>query len=253
VTSMKTVLVDDEPIARKVLREELKFVTDVEIVGEAENSRQAIKQIRSLKPDLVFLDLLMPGMGGFEIVKRLDDSFLPSIVIVTASDRHALEAFEAGAVDYLLKPVAEDRLARCLDRVRLLRKSDAAITESRVGVQNMALTDQAAKPRKIVGKMGKEYFLIPSSEVLAFQAERELVWIITPKQRYFAEQSLNVIEQKLSGQNFARVHRNSLVNLDHVIKMSPLSSYRWLLTLNNQQEFIVSKRQARAVQKRLSW
>jgi DNA-binding LytR/AlgR family response regulator len=80
-----------------------------------------------------------------------------------------------------------------------------------------------------------------------------LVWIITPNQRYLAEQSLNVIEQKISGQNFARVRRNSLVNLDHVIKMAPLSSHRWLLTLDNRQEFIVSKRQARAVQKRLSW
>jgi DNA-binding LytR/AlgR family response regulator len=89
--------------------------------------------------------------------------------------------------------------------------------------------------------------------VLAFQADRELVWIITPNQRYLAEQSLNVIEQKISGQNFARVRRNSLVNLDHVIKMAPLSSHRWLLTLDNRQEFIVSKRQARAVQKRLSW
>jgi two-component system, LytTR family, response regulator len=253
MTSMKAVLVDNEPIARKILRKELEFVPDINIVGETDNSQQAIKQIRSLKPDLVFLDLQMPEMDGFEIVRRLDDSFLPCIVIVTASDRHALQAFEAGAVDYLLKPVAEDRLARCLDRVRQLCKSDAAVAESIARIQNLALTDLAPKPRKIVGRIGEEYFLLPSSEVLAFQAERELVWIITPKQRYLATQSLNVIGQKLMGQSFARVHRNSLVNLDHVIKMSPLSSHRWLLTLDNQQEFIVSKRQARAVQKRLSW
>jgi DNA-binding LytR/AlgR family response regulator len=89
--------------------------------------------------------------------------------------------------------------------------------------------------------------------VLAFQAEHELVWIITRKQRYHAAQSLRAIEQKLAGLNFARVHRNSLVNLDHVVKMAPLSSHRWLLTLDNQHEFIVSKRQAHAVRKLLSW
>jgi DNA-binding LytR/AlgR family response regulator len=250
---MRAVLVDDEPIARKILREELEFVPDINIVGEADNSRQAIEQIRSLKPDLVFLDLQMPGMGGLVIVRRLDDPVLPCIVIVTASDQHALQAFEIGAVDYLLKPVAEDRLARCLDRVRWLCRNAAAVAESIVGIQDVSLTELAIRPRKVVGKIGEEYFLLPSDEVLAFQADRELVWIITPKLRYLAEQSLNVIEQKLSGQNFARVRRNSLVNLDHVIKMAPLSSHRWLLTLDNGQEFIVSKRQARAVQKRLSW
>jgi two-component system, LytTR family, response regulator len=253
MTSMKAVLVDNEPIARKILRKELEFATDVEIVGEADNSQLAIRQISSLKPDLIFLDMQMPGIGGFEIVRMFDDSVLPCIIIVTDSDQHALQAFEAGAVDYLLKPVAEARLARCLDRVRLLYKSDAVVTENIARIQNLALTDLTPKPRKIVGRIGEEYFLLPSSEVLAFQAERELVWIITPKQRYLATQSLNVIEQKLIGQSFARVHRNSLVNLDHVIKMSPLSSHRWLLTLDNQQEFIVSKRQAREVQKRLSW
>ncbi|HKQ75118.1 MAG TPA: LytTR family DNA-binding domain-containing protein [Blastocatellia bacterium] len=253
MTSMKAVLVDNEPTARRILREELELATDVEIVGEADNTPQAIKQIRSLKPDLVFLDLQMPGIGGFDIVRRFDDSVLPCIVIVTTSDQHALKAFEAGAVDYLLKPVAEDRLARCLDRVRLLCRCEATVAESLAKIQSLALTDLAPKPRKIVGRIGEEYFLLQSSEVLAFQAERELVWIITPKQRYLATQSLNVIERKLVGQSFARVHRNSLVNLDHVTKMSPLSSHRWLLTLDNHQEFIVSKRQARAVQQRLSW
>jgi DNA-binding LytR/AlgR family response regulator len=250
---MKAVLVDDEPIARKILREELEFVPDINIVGEADNSQQAIEQIHSLRPDLVFLDLQMPGMGGLEIVKRLDDPVLPCIVIVTASDQHALQAFEVGAVDYLLKPVAEDRLARCLDRVRWLRRNGGGDAEGIVGIQNLPPAELAIRPRKIVGRIGEEYFLLPSDDVLAFQADRELVWIITPKQRYLAEQSLNVIEQKLGGQNFARVRRNSLVNLDHVIKMAPLSSHRWLLTLDNRQEFIVSKRQARAVQKRLSW
>src|ERR1700686_258885 len=109
---MKTLIVDDEPIARRVLREELENVPDVSIVGEAENGKQALQQIAELRPDLVFLDLQMPVMGGFEVVQNLGGGHLPVLVIVTAYDEHAIEAFEAGAVDYLLKPVGEARLRK---------------------------------------------------------------------------------------------------------------------------------------------
>jgi two-component system, LytTR family, response regulator len=250
---IRTILVDDEPIARKVLREELEAVSDIEIVAEAQNGREAIEQIASLAPDLVFLDLQMPGIDGFEVVRRLHGGSLPCIVIVTAFDQHAIQAFEAGAVDYLLKPVSEERMARCLDRVRQLRRNALAVAESVARIQEIAPGERAARPKKIVGKLGEEYFLLETSQVLAFQAERELVWIITRKQRYLATQPLKVLQDKLAGLNFARVHRNCLVNMEHVAKMAPLSSQRWLLTLNNQQEFIVSKRQARTVQSLLSW
>jgi DNA-binding LytR/AlgR family response regulator len=103
--------------------------------------------------------------------------------------------------------------------------------------------------KKIIGRLGDAYYLIDIDSTLAFQAERELVWIITSKQKYLATQPLRAIQAKLAGLNFARVHRNSLVNLNHVAKMARLSSQRWLFTLSNQQEFIVSKRQAHAVQK----
>jgi len=252
-TPIRAILVDDEPIARKVLREELEPVPDVKIVGEAENGRQAIEQIHSLKPDLVFLDLQMPGIDGFEVLRRLDGSALPCVVIVTAYDQHAIRAFDAGAVDYLLKPLGEDRLGRCLERVRELRRSTSAVAQSLAKLQELTLGEPWARPRKVVGRIGEEYFLLDSSQVLAFQAERELVWIITRGQRYLATQPLKVIQQKLAGLNFTRVHRNSLVNMDHVAKMAPLSSQRWRLTLNNQQEFVVSKRQGRAVQKLLTW
>lgn len=250
---IRALLVDDEPIARKVLREELEEVDDVEVIGEAGNGPQALEQIEALSPDLVFLDLQMPGMNGFEVVRNLEGSALPCIVIVTAFDRHAVEAFEAGAIDYLLKPVGQDRLAKCLERVRQIRKSTLAVAESVARLQEAAAQGPQARPRKIVGKLGEEYHLLDSSHVLAFQAERELVWVVTRKQRYLATQPLKSIQAKLCGLNFARIHRNALVNLDRVSKMAPLSSQRWLLTLDNQQEFIVSKRQARAVQKLLSW
>ena len=120
---MKTLIVDDEPIARRVLREELETVPEVVIVGEAENGRQALQQIAELQPDLVLLDLQMPVMGGFEVVRKLGGGHLPVVVIVTAFDQHAIEAFEAGAVDYLLKPVGEERLRKAVERAGRLRKN----------------------------------------------------------------------------------------------------------------------------------
>ena len=119
--SIRTLLVDDEPIARAVLREELEVAApEIAIVGEAENGEQAIRQINNLHPDLVFLDLQMPGMNGLEVVRSLEGPNLPCVVIVTAYDQYAIRAFEAGAVDYLLKPVAEDRLQKAVERAKML-------------------------------------------------------------------------------------------------------------------------------------
>lgn len=247
-------LVDDEPIARRILREELEQLPEVEVIGEAEHGGQAIDRIYGLSPDLVFLDLQMPGMDGFEVVRHLPAADPPAVVIVTAFNEHAIEAFEAGAIDYLLKPVGQDRLVRCVERVRQLRQSRVAVAENVARLQDIAQqAPTGSRPRRVVGRLGEEFHLLDSNQVLAFHAERELVWIVTRKQRYLATQPLKAIHAKLGDLNFARIHRNALVNLDHVAKMAPLSSQRWLLTLANQQEFIVSKRQARAVQKLLSW
>jgi DNA-binding LytR/AlgR family response regulator len=254
VKPIRTVLVDDEPIARGILREELGAVApEVEIVAEAETGEQAIRHISALNPDLVFLDLQMPGMDGFEVVRRLEGPNLPCIVIVTAYDQHAIRAFEAGAVDYLLKPVGEDRLSQCIDRIRVLHRNSLAVAESLTRLHQVIPQDPKPAPKKIVGKIGEAFYLIDTQQVLAFQAERELVWIVTARRRYLATQPLRAIEERLAGANFARIHRNALVNLDHVAKMVPLSSQRWQLTLNNQQEFVVSKRQAQAVQRLLNW
>jgi two-component system, LytTR family, response regulator len=250
---IRTLIVDDEPVARQILRDELTTVTDIEIVGEAEDGNQALKQIGMLRPDLVLLDLQMPGPGGFEVIQRLPEGVLPVIIIVTAYDQHAIRAFEAGALDYLLKPVSRDRLDRALDRARGLRGRRLDVAESLVQLNDVA--DAAASPRarKIVGRIGEEYHLLAIDDVLAFQAEREIVWIVTARQRFMATQTLRSIETRLQGGIFQRVHRGALVNVNHVRKMTPLSSLRWMLTLSNGQELIVSKRQARTVRQMLQW
>ena len=258
-TAIRTLIVDDEPVGRQILRDELASVGDVEIVGEAENGSHALRQIAELRPNLVLLDLQMPGLGGFEVIQRLPEDALPVIIIVTAYDQHAIRAFEAGALDYLLKPVSQERLEKAVDRARALRGRNREVAESLMQLNEVAQlnevphTPSVPRSRKIVGRAGEEYYLVNLEDVLAFQAEREIVWIVTASRRYMATQTLRNIETRLRGSVFQRVHRNALVNVNHVRKMTPLTSQRWLLTLSNGQEFIVSKRQAHTVRQMLQW
>jgi len=251
---VRALIVDDEPVARRVLREELESQPGFEIVGEAENGVSALEEIVALQPDLVFLDLQMPEMGGFEVIQQLHGgSHVPVIVVVTAYDQFAIKAFDAGAVDYLLKPVSQPRLIQSLERARQLIGNKVETAERLAQLQEIAGPAAAPRLQKIVGRLGDEYILLNASEVMAFQADGEVVWIVTSKQRYLATQSLRKIQAKLTNSSFRRIHRNALVNVDHVRKMSALTSNRWLITLHNSQEFVVSKRMARNVRQILSW
>ncbi len=250
---MKTLIVDDEPIARRVLREELELLPDVAVVGEAADGREALQQIAKLEPDLVFLDLQMPVMGGLEVVRSLEGRSLPVVVIVTAFDQHAIQAFEDGAIDYLLKPIRHERLEKAVERARKLHSRPLAVAEDIARIASTPEGAQASRGRRIVGKSGAEYFLLDPDDVLAFQAEGELVWIVTAKNRFLAAQSLRTVEARLEKSQFQRVHRNAIVNVNHVRKMSPMTSQRWLLTLTNRQQLIVSKRQAHNIRSILQW
>src|ERR1019366_5196964 len=189
--ALKVLIVDDEPIARKILREELDAIGGVKIVGEAGDGLGALELIARHTPDLVLLDLQMPGIGGLEVVRQLQSGeHMPAVVIVTAFDRFAIQALDAGAIDYLLKPVAQERLAAAVERAR--RMSGKQAFENIAALQaipdhsssNAMHADDkapaAAPPvRKIVGRDGDEYFLLRADEILAFQAEGDLVWIVT--------------------------------------------------------------------------
>jgi two-component system, LytTR family, response regulator len=257
LSKMRTLIVDDEPIARKVLREELEVVDSVEIIGEADSAEGALAQITSLKPDLVFLDIEMPIMGGFELLGHLKGGFLPVFVMVTAYDEHAIRAFEAGAIDYVLKPISQQRLLQAIERAKRLWRSPLQSAETVAYLQTLARADAAERSqpsvRKIIGKLGDEYFLLKPDEVLAFQAEGDITWIMTARQRYIATQNLRSIEERLQHSAFRRIHRNALVNIDQIRKMSMITSQRWLITLNNGHEFVVSKRQARNIRDVLHW
>jgi DNA-binding LytR/AlgR family response regulator len=250
--SLKTLVVDDEPIARQILREELELIEDVEVVGEADNGCVALDQILRQQPDLVLLDLQMPVMGGMDVIRNLKQgTHLPSIVIVTAYDQFALKAFDEGAIDYLLKPVRQERLAEAVERAK--RATGRIAVEKLARLQELADPVAPRRTRRVVGRAGEEFFLLSTDEIYAFQAEGDLVRIVTAKRNFEATLSLKALEDRLSDSGFRRIHRNAIVNVDHVRKMSALSSQRWLITLANDQEFIASKRQAWSVRQFLKW
>ena len=248
---MNTLIVDDEPIARRVLREELELFPTVKVVGEASNGKEALLKIAELQPNLVFLDLQMPVMSGFDVIQNMRGLPRPAVVIVTAFDQHAIQAFEAGAIDYLLKPVHTARLTKAVERAEALLQKPLGVANNLAKLAASTETLNPSGGRKIVGKSGDEYYILDPSDVLAFQAERELVWIVTARQRLLATQSLSAIESHLGDPQFQRIHRNAIVNVNHIRKMSAISSQRWMITLSNSLQVIVSKRQAHNVRQML--
>jgi len=236
-------IVDDEPVARQVLVELLEECPGVNVAGEAANGVEAVEHVERVKPDVVLLDLQMPGLDGFAVARRLRGGRLPLIIYVTAFEKHALEAFETGAVDYLLKPVRRERLALALEKAR----------QQLAGLRQAAPAAVVAEPRRIVGRLGSDLHLLDPEEVIAFVAEGDTVRIVTAGGRYYAEHTLKALEQRLPAPRFRRIHRGTIINTDHIRKISPLTSKRWLLKMSNGLEAVVSKRMAGVIREATHW
>jgi DNA-binding LytR/AlgR family response regulator len=243
---VRVLIADDEPIARQVLREHIESIPGLEVAGEASTGPETLQCILDLHPDLVLLDLQMPELDGLATARFLRGSRTPAVIFVTAYERHALEAFEVGAVDYVLKPVRRERLEQAVEKVR--RQLPAHIGPS-----------ASAEPlRKIVGRRGVDLYLLDPAQIVAFQAEGELVHIVTESegkagQRYLSDHCLKALEEKLEQPRFRRVHRGTIINTDHIRKISPLSSKRWLLKMSNGFEAVVSKRLAGSIREQGRW
>jgi len=234
---LRVLIADDEPIARQILREHVEAIPSLELAGEASTGAEALARILDLRPDIVLLDLQMPELDGLAVVRSLSGDRRPQIIFVTAYEKHALEAFDVGAVDYLLKPVRRERLEKAIAKAQRQLKSPAHVET----------------PRKIVGRRGTDLYLLDPTEIVAFQADGELVHLITTTQRYLSDYSLKVLEEKLERPRFRRIHRRTIINTDHIRRISPLSSKRWLLKMSNGFEAIVSKRLASSIREHAHW
>ena len=241
---MRVLIADDETIAREILREHIDSIPGLEFAGEASTGPEAISRIFDLRPDVVLLDLQMPGLDGLSVVRALSGERTPLIIFVTAYEHHALAAFEVGAIDYLLKPVRRERLEKAIEKARRQLKPALVPTPNSIPSETL---------RKIVGRRGSDLYLLDPAGIVAFQAEGELVHIVTLAQRYLSDHSLKVLQDKLEPARFRRIHRSTIINTDHIRKISPLSSKRWMLKMSNNFEAVVSKRLASSIREDTRW
>jgi len=233
---IRTLLVDDEDLARAALRRELASDPGIEIVGEALNGIEAIEMIGELRPDLVLLDIEMPGFDGFEVVQQLANP--PAIVFVTAYDEYAVRAFEANAIDYLLKPVQPERLARALARVRQRHAQPAG----RVGE---VARERSGPLRRIAARRGKRIVIVPLREVIRVEIEDKLVFAVTASDRLLLDKTIGEMEAMLEPVGFLRISRGELVNLEAVKELLPWFSGTWRVKLTNGEERDVSRERAK--------
>jgi DNA-binding LytR/AlgR family response regulator len=237
---IRALLVDDEDLARAALRRALEPADDIEIVGEAANGVEAIGMIGDLRPDLVLLDIEMPGFDGFEVVQQLTDP--PLIVFVTAYDEYAVRAFEANAIDYLLKPLQPERLERALARVRQRIPPRDAEPASRV---REVARERGGPLRRLAARRGKRIVIVPLREVIRVEIEDKLVFAITAADRLLVEKSIGELETLLAPAGFLRISRGELVNLETVKELLPWFSGTWRVKLANGDERDVSRERAR--------
>lgn len=230
---IRAVVIDDEPAARSGLRELLAREQDVEIVGEAGDAPAAIALIAETRPDLVFLDIELPGGSGFDVVEGASAIHLPAYIFVTAYDAYAVRAFEVHAIDYLLKPVREDRLGAAVARARqALRDSTAALEET--GRRLAALLDTRSAPanahgggdspqrlHRFVVREGERYLMIKASDVDSIQAAGNYVELRVDDRVSLYRSTLVELEAKLDPARFVRIHRSTIVNVDRVREIVP--------------------------------
>jgi two-component system LytT family response regulator len=254
--TIRTILVDDEPLAIQGLRLRLEKHEDVEIVETCSNGREAIRAIKTNKPDLVFLDIQMPGFDGFSVIQGLMEVEPPLFVFVTAYVDHALRAFEADAVDYLMKPVDEDRLADTLERVRLrLQEKRSAEEAGKLkevlaevapdAMDNVAASDDAPlsnRYEKLINiKDRGQIFRVDVDSIEKIDAAGDYMCIYTGDNTLILRETMKDLEKRLDPRRFQRVHRSCIVNLDQVRQVKPHTNGECFLVLESGSQVKVSR------------
>ena len=243
---IRAVIVDDEAPARAHLTRLLQAEPSVNIVGEAANGPEALEVIGDLNPDVVFLDIEMPAMNGFEVLRNLNQT--PLVVFATAFDEFAVKAFEANALDYILKPVQPQRVRQTVERIHAILHSGGS--EYRDAMRDVLLLmdkERGAPPTKIAAKRGKRIILLALPEVLHITIEDKLVFAHTAKEKFLVERTITELEQMLGDATFRRISRATLVNMDHVRELLPWFSGTWRVKLSTGAELDVSRDRARGL------
>lgn len=239
---MRSLIVDDEESARERLRRMLRAHPEIQVIGEARDGLQAVRKIEELAPDLLFLDIELPGLTGFEVLQSLPAAVqMPLVIFVTGYDQHALAAFDANALAYLLKPVEPERLAQAVERA-------CRLDRVREGAHVLRVAKAAPKMlRQIVCRKRDRAVLLPPEQILWFHVEDGIVKAHTPSETFWVNYQLSELEAGLPRDSFFRARREVLVNLHRIREIKPYFKSGFLLLMADDAatEIVVSERQAK--------
>lgn len=227
---IRTIIIDDEPLAAGIVREFLAEFPQFEIVDQCEDGFQAMKSIQKHQPDLLFLDVQMPKITGFELLELLDEP--PAVIFTTAFDQYALKAFDAQAVDYLLKPFSQDRFRQAIERFLSTQEKE---------IDSSGIQDMAEKSNRLVVRVKNEIKIIPVAEVMYFEAQDDYIAIHTDSGQFLKKMTMKSLEDSLSQDQFARIHRSYMLNLNQITRIEPYERDSYLVFLKNGEKLPVSK------------
>ena len=245
---MRVVIVDDEELARRGIRTRLTRARDVEIVAECKNGREAIDAIRRFSPDLVFLDVQMPGKTGFDVIESIGGEIFPQVVFITAHDHYAIQAFDINALDYLLKPIDDDRFDLALRRAResMVRKNESSLGRrlaSLLSEMSPSKNENATKPPadRIVIRSGGRVVFVKISEIDWVEAAGDYVTLHTGKKSWLQRETITDLDKKLAPSGFKRIHRSTIVNLERISELRALDNGEYRVLLRDGTELKLSR------------
>ncbi|MBN8430986.1 response regulator transcription factor [Microbulbifer salipaludis] len=255
MSQLRAVLVDDEPLALQLLQSMLEEIADIKVVATCRNGREALNAVVKYTPDILFLDIQMPGMSGFDVVRRLQGDTIPMVVFATAYDHYAIEAFEVHAVDYILKPLEMERIELAVDRARArARQEDNARGSTRDHKAQLLASLQTAQPSsstegtKTVESSGKlaikdrgRIVLLDQFEIEWIDAAGDYMCIHATGETHVMRSTLKDLQKQLSPDWFKRIHRSTLVNLKFIDQIKVLTKGEYLLTMKSGSEVKVSR------------
>ncbi len=248
---MLALIVDDEPLARRGVVLRLKQFKDIEIVGQCGDGPSAVEKILELSPDLVFLDVQMPGMDGFEVLRAVPGEKLPNVIFLTAYEQHALRAFEVHALDYLLKPVDDERFAAAVGRARKLVDSSL---KTRMAERVLRMLDQ--KQEKFVSRFtvqtGARIQIVQADDVEWIGAAGDYAELHAHGRAYLLRETMASLEQKLNPANFLRIHRSRIVQSGNIVELRSIENREFIVRLSDGSEHRSSRTHASRLERWLS-
>lgn len=254
MSTLRVLIADDEMPARNKMKRFLSQIEEVELIHESENGLDALEQIHNLKPDLVFLDIEMPGLNGLEVAENIDLDPMPAVVFATAFNEHAIKAFELNAQDYLLKPFNEERLRLTVDRI-LESQPSARIDREKFAEMVQGVADEIKLPfsNKVPIPTRDRYKLIDYEEILCIEVEERSVRLFTKEKSFLLNHTLDTFERKLPEEQFFRVNRSCIIGLRHVKEIVIWFGNRFKIILTNDKEVISSREKSKILKQVLKF